>query len=163
MTDSTSRAAEFAAHLRRELRTLVLGTVSAEGVPDASVAAAVVEEDGTLIVYVSGLAAHTRNLRETGRASALLAEDESAATQPLARRRLTLACTAAVVPRNDASFADIVARFRARFGATIDVLVTLPDFAFFRLTPQSGRLVLGFGQAFELEPHTWTVTSRVTR
>ncbi len=155
------RTGEIITQFRNSLRTIVLGTVSAEGEPEASVAAAVLGQGGTLVIYVSGLAAHTRNLRANPRASALLAEDESAATNPLARRRLSLACTAAAVPRDGAEFLPLVAEFRARFGATIDLLAAMPDFQLIRLTPQRGRLVVGFGQAFEIEPRDWSIKARV--
>jgi len=152
---------EIITRFRGNLRTVVLGTVSSEGEPEASVAAAVPGEGGTMAVYVSGLAAHTGNLRANGRASVLLAEDEAAAGQPLARRRLTFACTASPVSRDSAEFSTLVAAFRARFGATIDLLATMPDFQLFRLTPHRGRLVVGFGQAFEVEPRDWSVRKRV--
>lgn len=156
------RTDEMIAQLRENLRTVVLATVSADGEPESSVAAAVLGEAGSLVVYVSGLAAHTRNLRANPRASVLLAEDESAAANPLARRRLTLACAAAAIARDGAEFAPLVAQFRARFGPTIDLLAAMPDFQLVRLTPHRARLVVGFGQAFELDPRDWSVKSRVT-
>jgi putative heme iron utilization protein len=162
MNPPPDRTSEIIAQIREKLRTVVLGTVSADGEPEASIAGAVLGEGGALIVYVSGLAAHTRNLRATARASVLIAEDESAATQALARRRLTLACTAAAVARDGPEFSPLVAAFRARFGATIDLLAAMPDFQLFRLAPQRGRLVVGFGQAFEIEPRDWSVKARVT-
>lgn len=162
MNVSSDQLGEIIARFRESLRTVVLATVSAAGEPESSVAAAVLGDAGTLVVYVSGLAAHTRNLRANPRASVLLAEDESTAAQPLARRRLTLACIAAPIARDGVEFAPLVAQFRARFGATIDLLAAMPDFQLVRLTPQRARLVVGFGQAFELDPRDWTVRSRVT-
>ncbi len=157
-----NRTGELIAQFRDKLRTVVLGTASADGAPEASVASAVLGPGGTLVVYVSGLAAHTRNLRANGRVSVLLAEGEPAAAQPLARRRLTLACTATAIARDSAEFLPLVAEFRTRFGPTIDLLASMPDFQLFRLVPQRGRLVVGFGQAYEIEPRTWAVKARVT-
>jgi putative heme iron utilization protein len=162
MNASSESAEETIARFRAQLRTVVLATVSAEGEPESSVAAAVLGDAGSLAIYVSGLAAHTRNLRANPRASALLAEDESAATNALARRRLTLACAAAPIARDGAEFAPLVAQFRARFGGTIDLLAAMPDFQLVRLTPHRARLVVGFGQAFELDPRDWSVKSHVT-
>ncbi|MBI5772034.1 MAG: pyridoxamine 5'-phosphate oxidase family protein [Verrucomicrobia bacterium] len=155
MTSASDRASEFVAALRTNLRTVILGTVSPDGTPDASVAAAILDPNGVLVVCVSGLAAHTRNLTATARTSVLLIEDESAASQPFARRRLTLSCTAAALPRDTADFDATVATFRTRYGALIDLLISLPDFQFFRLQPQRGRLVMGFGQAAEVDPASW--------
>ena len=161
MKPPTDSPDEFIARLRGNWRTVVLGTVSPDGEPEASIAAAVLGEGGTIFLYVSGLAAHTRNLRASGRASVLLAEDESSATEPLARRRLTFACRAAPVARDRPEFATIMAAFRTRFGATIDVLATLPDFQLFHLSPERGRLVVGFGQAFEVGPGDWSIKARI--
>ena len=47
-------------------------------------------------------------------------------------------------------------------GGTIDLLASMPDFQLVRLTPHRARLVVGFGQAFELDPRDWSVKSRVT-
>jgi len=38
----------------------------------------------------------------------------------------------------------------ARFGNVVGLLRGLGDFVMFRLVPQSGRFVMGFGQAFVL-------------
>ena len=44
-----------------------------------------------------------------------------------------------------------MALYREEHGTTVDLLLTLPDFKLFRLTPDQGRLVLGFGRAFTLQ------------
>jgi len=156
MSDPLQPARDLILSLRTNLSTLILGTASADGLPEASVAAALIHTDGAFSIYISGLAAHTRNLRENPRASVLLAEPETPATNALARRRLTFACNAATVPRESAAHAEFVAAFRAKFGPTIEVLAGLPDFQFVRLMPQRGRVVAGFGAAFEVDPRDWT-------
>lgn len=163
MSAPSDRAAEFTAHCLNHLSTVILGTASAEGEPDASVAAALLDGENTFVIYISGLAAHTRNLRGNPRASVLLVEAETAATPPLARPRLTFACTAAPVARESAEHAAFVAQFRAKFGSVIDVVEGLPDFQFVRLTPQRGRVVVGFGAAFEVDPCDWTRLTPVGR
>jgi putative heme iron utilization protein len=163
MSDALPRAAELTAHFRAHLSTVVLGTTSAEGEPDASVAVAILEANGAFVIYISGLAAHTRNLRAVPRASVLLVEPETDSTQPLARRRLTFACTAEPVARESAAHAAFVAQFRTKFGPAIDVVASLPDFQFVRLTPQRGRVVAGFGAAFEVDPRDWSKLTPVGR
>lgn len=163
MSDSLSRARELAAQLRRNLQTVLLATASAEGEPDGSVAAALLDDDGVFHIYVSGLAAHTRNLTANARASVLLVEDEAVTRLPLARRRLTFACTVGAVPRASPEFARLAARFREKFGGTIDLLVGLPDFQFVRLVPRRGRLVAGFGEAYEVDPLDWSRLSPIGR
>ncbi len=163
MSEALQRAREAIAHFRTHLATVVLGTASAEGDPDASVAAALLDADGAFVIYISGLAAHTRNLRANPRASVLLVEPESPATQPLARRRLTFACTADPVSRETAAHAAFVTAFRSKFGPVIDVVAGLPDFQFVRLVPQRGRVVIGFGAAFDVAPQDWDHLTPVGR
>jgi putative heme iron utilization protein len=156
MSTALARARELALRFRTRTKTVVLGTTSPDGIPDASVAPAVLGEDGAIYVYISGLAAHTRNLAATRRASLLLLEDESATTQLLARRRLTFPATAALVSREGAECDGIIAGFREKFGAPIGLLSTMRDFQIFRLTLQPGRLVAGFGEAYTVDPLDWT-------
>lgn len=54
-----------------------------------------------------------------------------------------------------------MAQYRDRFGTMVDLLESLPDFQLFELSPTSGQLVLGFGQAHELSGVQWdTLTHR---
>jgi putative heme iron utilization protein len=163
MGDGLQRARDLAAALRHNLSSAVLGTASATGEPDASVVATLLDDTGAFVVYVSGLTAHTRHLRVNPRVSVLLLEPESAATQALARRRLSFACTAEAVGRESAEHDALVGQFRAKFGAAIDLLAGLPDFQMMRLVPQRGRLVAGFGAAFEVDPQDWSKLSPVGR
>jgi hypothetical protein len=163
MSDPLARARELTAAFRAQLSTVILGTAAPDGTPDASVAATLLEADGAFVIYISGLAAHTRHLRVNPRASVLLLEPENTPGNPLARRRLTFACTAEPVARESSAHAALVLAFRQKFGATIDVVSTLPDFQFVRLQPQSGRVVAGFGAAFEVNPRDWSDLTPVTR
>jgi putative heme iron utilization protein len=156
-----TRAKETADAFRRNLRTVILGTCSAEGEPDASVSPAWLDADGSILVYVSSLALHTRNLLQTRRASVLVIEDEANATQVLARRRLTLVCRAEPVPRDTPAHAAAMSGFRVTFGRIMEELEALPDFQLVRLFAERGRLVVGFGQAFAVDPRDWSPLSRV--
>jgi len=163
MSEALQRAREAIAHFRTHLATVVLGTASTEGDPDASVAAALLAPDGAFVIYISGLAAHTRNLRANPRASVLLAADEADMPQPLARRRLTFACTAHPVARGTAEHAALFAALREKFGPPLDVLAALPDFDLVRLVPTAGRLVLGFGAAYDVAPLDWQTVTPLAR
>ena len=155
MSDALACARELIATLRERLSTIILGTAAPDGTPDASVAAALLDADGAFVIYVSGLAAHTRHLRANPYASVLLIEPETNPGNPLARRRLTFACAAEPVARDSTPHTEMVSAFRQKFGVTIDVMAPLPDFQFFRLLPQTGRVVAGFGAAFEVNPRDW--------
>jgi len=158
MTDALAlaRAQALTAELRAQLWTVILGTAAADGTPDASDAAALLDSDGAFVIYVSGLAAHTRHLRVNPRASVLLTAAETSAGNAFARPRLTFACATEPVARDAEKHRTYIAAFREKFGATIEVLATLPDFQFFRLRPQSGRVVVGFGAAFNVDPLDWS-------
>ena len=151
-----AQARETAGWFRREFKTVLLGTVSSGGDPEASVAPAVVGDDGAFYVYVSTLAAHTRNLLQTSRASILLIEDEVASAQLLARRRLTFPCSASPIAREDEAFARMMVPLKEKFGEVMEHLETMTDFHLVRLLPGRGRLVTGFGQAYDVDPLDWT-------
>lgn len=159
--DALDRAREAAARLRDNLKTVILGTVSGEGIPDASVAPAVLGEDGAFYVYVSGLSLHTRNLADTGKASVFIIQDETAAKQLLARQRLTFPCTAEPVARDTDAFTVRMTALKASFGPVMEHLEGMVDFRLFRLAPSRGRLVAGFGQAYDVDPLDWNNLSHV--
>lgn len=161
LRESLTRAQETVTWFRSEFKTVLLGTASPEGEPDASVALAVVGDDSAFYVFVSTLSVHTRNLLNTHRASVLLIEDEAASTQLLARRRLTFPCTAALIPREDAVFNPTMAALKIKFGSVMERLETMTDFQLVRLAPARGRLVTGFGQAYDVDPIDWTQLAHV--
>lgn len=158
--ESIARGREAVAQLR-EFKTILLGTADRTGLPDASVAPAVIGPDGAFHVYVSALSIHTRNLVDTQKASVLVIEDEADAAQLLARRRLTFPCTASPVPRDAAEFTPIMTQLKTKFGAVMTHLETMTDFQLIRLVPARGRLVAGFGQAFDVDPIDWNQLSHV--
>lgn len=163
MSPALERARALVNQLRTEFKTIVLGTASPDGEPDASPVAAVLEADGVFCICVSGLAAHTRHLLANRRASVLLVEDESSARQPFARRRLTFTCSAAAIPRDGADASRVLAALREKFGAPVDLVASLPDFQLIALTPQRGRLVAGFGEAYDVDPRDWKCLTPVGR
>jgi putative heme iron utilization protein len=151
MPDPVAEAQQAYATFIDPFRSLVLATVGAGGKPHASYAPFVVDERRHLYCLVSGMAEHTGNLQAAGRACALFIEDESGAQQIFARRRLTYDCRADFVPEGDPLRADIARRFTERFGGIAKQLLSMPDFRPVRLVPESGRFVIGFGAAFEVE------------
>lgn len=150
------RGRAAALHLRDTAKTCLLGTADAEGAPDCSVAPFVLAADGAFHTYISNLSHHTANLRANPRASVLLIEDEATANHLLARRRLTLRCSAAFVARDDAAFAAPMQALREKFGPVMEHLETMQDFHLVRLVPDRARIVAGFGQAFDADPLDWT-------
>ena len=134
------------------LRTVHLATLDAEGVPEASYAPFVPTGAGTLLVYVSELARHTRNMLVTAKAGAMLVEDEASAAELFARRRLSLVCAVSEIPRGTAPWERALDGFEARFGGEVVALVRpITDFRLLDLEARSGRYVRGFAQAYPLD------------
>jgi putative heme iron utilization protein len=131
-------------------RSVLLATVNREGVPEASYAPYVMDRQGSYYVFVSRLARHTCDFKETGHVSLQFIENEDAARNLFARRRLTVLCDAAVIPRESPTREEILEHFTQYFGRFVETLRGLRDFELFRLTPRSGLYVRGFGQIFRV-------------
>ena len=133
-----------------EFTSIMMSTVSQEGIPDASYAPFVIDDDKNIYIYVSGLATHTQNIHNHPFVSVLFIEDEVKTKQIFARRRLNFNCTANLLERESEKWQQIVDKFAIRFGELISTLRSLPDFRIFQLTPKNGRFVIGFGAAYNI-------------
>ena len=122
------------------------------GLPQASYAPCVVDEERNIYVFVSGLSAHTQNLTATRKASVLFIEDEAKTQQIFARMRLSYDCTATLLERESEQWSAIAQQFEDRFGNIVEVMRGLADFRIFQLRPQSGNFVVGFGAAYKVDP-----------
>ncbi len=131
-------------------QSIQLGTVSAEGTPEASYSPAIIDDRRNFYVYVSELSAHTGNLMETLKASVLVIEDECAAEIIFARKRVTFTCFAQRVERHSDQWESVIAQFEEKFGKMMGFLKTMEDFHLFQLEPSYARLVLGFGKAYDI-------------
>ena len=131
--------------------SVVLATVSGEGMPQASYAPCVVDEARNIYVFVSGLSAHTQNLTATSKASVLFIEDESKTQQIFARMRLSYECAATLLERESMQWNEIAQQFEDRFGNIVEVMRGLADFRIFQLRPQAGNFVVGFGAAYKVD------------
>jgi heme iron utilization protein len=134
-----------------QFESVVLSTVSDRGIPNASYAPFVMDEAKNLYIYVSGLSTHTKNLYANPYVSVLAIEDEAKSQQVFARRRLTYECIAAPIARDTEEWNQIADCFQTRFGQTIELFRSLPDFRIFKLTPQEGRFVVGFGAIYHIK------------
>lgn len=148
MTDISSARKEFLA-LRERANGALLATLSRDGTPSASYAPLVWLE-GDCYLFLSELAAHTRNLRQCPSVGLMLIDHESTAGNAFARRRISLKGEAREIARDLPEFERVLARFHEKFGKIMEMIEPLPDFQLFGISPREGRFVLGFGQAFEL-------------
>ena len=136
--------------LHSQCQTRQLATVDAAGQPDASYAP-YVQVAGNYYIFVSQLAAHTQNLLTQKQASIMLIQAEQDAKNLFARMRYTCACEVADVARTEPLFNEMIESMQERFGGVIELLTSLGDFHLLQLSPVSGRLVTGFGKAYEME------------
>lgn len=118
------------------------------GAPLASRVGVATDIDGTPLILISALSAHTGALIADPRCSLLLGEPGKG--DPLAHARISLACKARRLDRDS----DEGLRARRRYlnrNPKAELYVGLGDFAFFRLEPQGANLNGGFGKAYLLD------------
>ena len=145
-----SETADEAMAFLGSFKTLQMATASAAGEPEASYAPFVRTGDNAFYICVSDLSRHTGHLAATGRASVLIVEDESAAAQLFARRRLVFECDAEQVERGTERWHTMMDLFERKFGEVIGLIRPLADFRMFALSPRRGVFVKGFGQAYRI-------------
>jgi putative heme iron utilization protein len=105
--------------------------------------------DTALVIHVSALATHTRDMQEHPRVSLLVMDEPDDTTPPQALPRVALQADAARLPRDGAAHEAARAAYLARF-AEAAPMFELGDFSIVVLQPVSARLVAGFGRAFSL-------------
>jgi len=132
-------------------RSLVMATVSADGVPDASYAPFVRIDDNAFYLNLSELSAHTGNLSSTPRVSVMFLQAEQDTKQLFARKRLSFDADAIMVERDSQRWQQVMDIFAIKFGDIVDLIRPLQDFKLFRLQPRSGIYVRGFAQAYPLQ------------
>jgi len=150
-TPSTTEALQREANaFLEQFKTLLLATVSEDGHPDCSYAPFLRDERGHLYIFVSELAQHTKNLLTNPRASLMFTAAETDSKNLFARQRLTLETKASYIPRENSAWPAILDDMETRFGNTIELLKTLPDFHLIRFEVFTGNYVQGFAKAYSL-------------
>lgn len=134
-------------------RSLQLATLGEDGVPYASYAPFAFDND-SLYVILSDIAVHGVNLKREPRASVLILEDEDSAEELFARKRVGYHVRAEELAVDSVEREFAVAQLADRHGERPRKLAELADFRVFRLRPEQGRYVKGFGKAYTLEGGT---------
>jgi heme iron utilization protein len=142
--DNAERAARAARALLSSESVGLLSTLSVRrpGTPYGSVTPYALSSAGAPLLLLSGLAAHTHNLRADPR-SGLFVGDHSAAADPQAGARLSLMGRTVPVPADDEP--DARARYLARWPNAAQML-SLGDFSFWRFEVEEARFIAGFGE-----------------
>jgi heme iron utilization protein len=133
--------AREARRMLRAHRYGVLGTLSKkiEGYPFGSITTYLVDHDGSLLVLISTLAEHTKNIAHDSRVSLITHEQRDADIQ--SQGRVTVAGNA--WPETDREQTGI--RY-LRYFPEARAYLAMHDFSFYRIRPVAIRYIGGFGR-----------------
>lgn len=98
------------------------------------------------VTHVSGLSAHTRDMRADPRVCLLIMAPESGSAPPQALPRVSLPCVSEFLPPGHPEHDLLRDTYLARFPHAADYFA-LGDFSLVALVPQSARLIAGFARA----------------
>lgn len=157
-TDDEARG--LARRLLRSARYVALAVIDPQThFPSVSRVLLGTDTDGSAVILVSALSAHTRALEADQRVSLLAGEPGKG--DPLAHPRLTLQCVAEPVERGSPTHDRLRSRFIARHPKA-KLYIDFPDFRFFRLVPLSASLNGGFGRAYLLPGEDFRIAPEPT-
>ncbi|QKC82264.1 HugZ family protein [Mesorhizobium sp. NZP2077] len=147
--ETDAEAIRLAKTLLRSARFGALAVLEPQtGSPLASRVGVATDIDGTPLILVSMLSAHTPAMLADPRCSLLLGEPGKG--DPLAHPRLTLTCRASRLERGAEAHARAERRYLNR-NPKASLYAGLGDFSIFRLEPQRASLNGGFGKAYLLD------------
>ena len=131
-------------------RVAALGTCNSDGTPFVSMVPYAIGPDGRIVIHVSGLASHTRNLLAAPQVSLLVMQSEVPEEPVHALHRVTLMGHA--VPLQTDTPAWTLARnaYLERFPEA-EPMTQLGDFCFFAIQVSAAIQVAGFGAARTLD------------
>jgi len=136
-------------HLLSSVKSVQLATLNKHQEPEISYTP-FIRVEHCYYIFISELAAHTQNLKQHAKLSLLFIQDEQDCKNIFARKRLILECQSSLIKRDIQEWDALMLKFEEIQGNTISVLKSLADFHLFRITPEKGSYVQGFGKAFEL-------------
>lgn len=152
------------------LRSLLLGRSTAalatlhDGRPFASMIPFAVELAAgslRLVTHVSGLSAHTRDMRSNPDVCLLLTAAESPGIPPQALPRVSIPAVAEFIPAEHPDHAGVKAAYLGKFPDAADLFM-LGDFSLVVFEPLSARLIAGFGRALTLSPDALAAAATAT-
>lgn len=125
-----------------------LGTLH-QGEPFVSMVPYALLPGGVLVVHVSRLATHTRDMEQHPGVSVLVTAPRTPQVPAQALARATLQGDASPCPPEAAGYEAARAAYLARFPDS-EPLFGFADFSLFRIVPRSVRFVAGFARAWSL-------------
>jgi len=141
-----SEASMQTVQMIRGFRWGALATSGEQG-PMASMVSYAVTPNLDVLMFLSGLARHTRNLNDNPAASLVVSDpDGSDVADPQTLPRVSVQGAVVAILRDDPDFAAAWRTYVGRFPAAAPRL-GLGDFNLYRLTPDEARYIGGFGGA----------------
>lgn len=137
------------ANLRNSVKSILLSTLGEDLEPHSGYTP-FMDKEGGILIFVSRLSLHTRDLLANGKVSAMMIADEAESAQIFARTRVSYQCRAEQISPTDETYEVLLDEFQQQHGKMIGLLRQLPDFVLFRLVPLRGQFVMGFGKAYKL-------------
>jgi len=136
--------------LKLRMRTLQLATLGENNEPHCGYTP-FIHDGKDMIIFISQLAVHTRDLLVNPMLGTMLIDDEQDSNNLFARCRVRYQCEAKVIKPDHEQYVSLLDRYQDRHGKVVTLIRQLPDFMLFRLIPISGVLVIGFGEAYRIE------------
>jgi putative heme iron utilization protein len=131
-------------------RWAALATLGANGPAASMVAYAPTRDASRLILFLSGLSEHTRNLINEPRVSLVVSEADPGRGDPQTLARVALRGIAEVIERNSPAFEDVWRIYIDRLPEAAPRIV-LGDFSLFQVILDEAHYVGGFAQAHTIE------------
>jgi heme iron utilization protein len=159
--DDTNNLIEKANALQNLLssqQTLLMSTVSVSGAPNLSYAPFVRDQSGCFYIFISDLADHATNLRVNKQASVMIVRPEAESRNLFARERAVFTCSVREFQPYEAFYQDHLNALEEKFGEVVSLLRSLSDFHLFVFSPESGRYIAGFGQAYLINVNDGSVS-----
>lgn len=134
-------------NLLKNQKSLMISSLGKDEYPEISYAPFVMLEN-KIYIYLSKAANHYYNLRDNNKCSVMVIEDESVCKTIFARARVSFTCEANMM---DFVSDEVFAKFDEVHDAKMMSMFKKMDFDMFELNIKSGRLVKGFGQAYDIK------------
>jgi putative heme iron utilization protein len=141
-----------ARQLLRAHRYGALSTLSKkfDGHPFGSITPYMVDHDGNLLILVSALAEHTKNIQHDPRVSLITHNQEDSHIQT--QGRITVVGTAALAAQREQ-----IGKRYLRYFPEAQTYYDMPDFQFYRITPLALRYIGGFGDIHWIKAESYRV------
>ncbi len=155
ITETTHPPHDNAREARQLLRAHRYGSLCTlskkfDGHPFGSIAPYLTDHDGSLLILISDLAEHTKNIRNDPRVSLITHNQEDAHIQT--QGRVTVVGKATHVTERDAA-----SKRYLRYFPEAQTYFAMHDFQFYRIVPQAVRYIGGFGDIHWVKAESYTV------